>query len=52
MTIGLAKELSPYGIVVNDIALGTTATSLLLNDGDKDINRAAHRLVDMTPPKE
>mgnify|MGYP001105803198 CR=1 FL=1 len=37
-TKGLAKELSPKGIVVNSIAPGPTATDMLLN-GDNNINR-------------
>lgn len=39
LTLGLAKELSQYGIVVNAIAPGPTATSMLLAYGDKDISR-------------
>lgn len=38
LTKGLAKELSPYGIVVNGLAPGPTATEMLL-DGDDNINR-------------
>lgn len=41
LTLGLAKELSQYGIVVNAIAPGPTATSMLLAYGDKDISRVA-----------
>ena len=41
MTLGLAKELSQYDIVVNAIAPGPTATNMLLDAGDKDISRPA-----------
>lgn len=41
LTLGLAKELSQYGIVVNSIAPGPTATSMLLDEGNKDISRPA-----------
>ena len=37
-TKGLAKELIKYGIVVNGIAPGPTATDMLL-EGDENINR-------------
>ena len=33
LTLGLAKALIPYGIVVNGLAPGPTATSLLIKDG-------------------
>lgn len=33
-TLGLAKMLAPYGITVNGIAPGPTATPMLLKDGD------------------
>lgn len=39
LTLGLAKELSQYDIVVNAIAPGPTATTMLLGKGDKDISR-------------
>lgn len=39
MTLGLAKNLSPYGIVVNAIAPGPTATSMLLDSDVKSISR-------------
>lgn len=41
MTLGLAKELSQYGIIVNAIAPGPTTTPMLLNDGDHDISRTS-----------
>ncbi len=37
LTLGLAKALIPYGIVVNGIAPGPTATPMLLPDGGEDI---------------
>ena len=40
LTLGLAKELSQYDIVVNAIAPGPTATNMLLGERDKDINRS------------
>ena len=39
MTLGLAKRLSPDGIVVNAIAPGPTATSMLLAEGESSISR-------------
>lgn len=36
MTKGLAKILSPYGITVNAIAPGPTATPMLMPNGIKD----------------
>lgn len=38
MTIGLAKELIKWGIVVNGIAPGPTATELFVGDGKRGIN--------------
>lgn len=37
LTLGLAKSLAPYGITVNGIAPGRTATSMLLSDMSKGI---------------
>lgn len=37
LTIGLAKTLAPYGIIVNGIAPGPTATPMLIKDPDKGI---------------
>lgn len=40
LTLGLAQKLSPYGIVVNGIAPGSTATNLLnYKDGDSIATR-------------
>jgi len=37
LTLGLAKLYSPYGITVNGLAPGPTATPMLLKDGDDNI---------------
>lgn len=37
LTIGLAKTLAPYGIIVNGIAPGPTATPMLIKDPEKGI---------------
>lgn len=39
LTLGLAKSLAPYGIVVNSIAPGPTATPMLLGNDIQNINR-------------
>lgn len=39
LTLGMAKKLSPYGIVVNSIAPGATATRMLQSDNIININR-------------
>ena len=36
LTLGMARMLAPYGIVVNGIAPGPTATPMLMPDGIKD----------------
>lgn len=38
LTIGMAKKYLPYGIIVNGIAPGTTATPMLKNDNLQDLN--------------
>lgn len=40
LTLGLAKTLIPYGIVVNGLAPGPTATPLLVKDGYNGIEHA------------
>ena len=40
LTLGLAKALIPYGIVVNGLAPGPTATPLLVKDGYNGIEHA------------
>lgn len=37
LTLGLAKSLAPYGITVNGVAPGPTATPMLKKEGDKNI---------------
>ena len=39
LTLGMAKKLSPYGIVVNSIAPGPTATRMLQSDNIINTNR-------------
>lgn len=39
LTLGMAKKLSPYGIVVNSITPGPTATRMLQSDNIININR-------------
>ena len=39
LTLGMAKKLSPYGLVVNSIAQGPTATRMLQSDNIININR-------------
>ncbi|MDY4576877.1 MAG: SDR family oxidoreductase [Anaerobutyricum hallii] len=50
-TKGLAKELSQYDIVVNAIAPGPTATSMLL-EGDNNINRPSSPSGRFATPEE
>ena len=38
LTLGLAKQLAPYDIVVNGIAPGQTATPMLAADGDDNLS--------------
>ena len=52
MTLGFAKHLSADGIVVNAIAPGPTATSMLLNAGNKDINRPSSPSERYATPEE
>lgn len=37
LTLGLAKSFAPYGITVNGIAPGPTATRMILQENNKDI---------------
>lgn len=37
LTLGLAKTLSPYQIVVNGLAPGPTATPMLMSEGNEDL---------------
>lgn len=52
MTLGFAKHLSADGIVVNAIAPGPTATSMLLDAGNKDINRPSSPSERYATPEE
>ena len=52
MTLGFAKHLSADGIVVNAIAPGPTATSMLLNADNKDINRPSSPSERCATPEE
>lgn len=52
MTLGLAKHLSADEIVVNAIAPGPTATSMLLTSDDKDINRPSSPSERYATPEE
>lgn len=52
MTLGLAKHLSGYGIVVNAIAPGPTATTMLLNDNEKSISRPSSPSERYATPEE
>ena len=38
LTLGLAKQLAPYGVTVNGIAPGPTATPMLMSDGDDNLS--------------
>jgi NAD(P)-dependent dehydrogenase (short-subunit alcohol dehydrogenase family) len=40
LTLGLAKALAPYGITVNGIAPGPTATPMLLGSNESSINHS------------
>ncbi|MFI3288628.1 MAG: SDR family oxidoreductase [Rikenellaceae bacterium] len=40
LTLGFAKSLAPYGVTVNGIAPGPTATPMLMREGDKNISLA------------
>lgn len=51
-TLGLAKELSEHGIVVNGIAPGPTYTSMMAKDADVDLNRPSSPAGRMTDAQE
>ena len=52
MTLGLAKHLSADGIVVNAIAPGPTATSMLMGNDEQSISRPASPSGRYTTPEE
>lgn len=52
MTLGLAKHLSTDGIVVNAIAPGPTATSMLMGNDEQSISRPASPSGRYTTPEE
>ena len=51
-TLGLAKELSKYEIVVNGIAPGPTYTEMISDDGNGNLNRPSSPSGRMTSPEE
>lgn len=52
MTLGLAKSLAPYGITVNGIAPGPTATPMLLKDGLDNITNNGNPIGRYALPEE
>lgn len=52
MTLGLADALFPYGIIVNGIAPGPTATEMLNMSDGKDIGNSAFQLGRYEIPRE
>lgn len=52
LTLGLAKTLIPYGIVVNGIAPGPTATPMLMDNGCKNITHNSNPLKRYALPEE
>lgn len=51
-TAGLAKKLIPYGIVVNGIAPGPTATPMLMNEGERNLAHPTNPSGRFTTPEE
>lgn len=51
-TLGLAKSLIPYGIVVNGIAPGPTSTPLVRNNNDEDLSLPNNPLGRYATPEE
>lgn len=51
-TAGLAKKLIPYGIVVNGIAPGPTATPMLMKDGEQNLFHPTNPSGRYTTPEE
>ena len=52
LTLGLAKSFIPYGIVVNGVAPGPTATPMLLNDKKDDLTIERNPLGRFALPEE
>ena len=52
LTLGLAKSFSPYGIVVNGVAPGPTATPMLLKDRKDDLTFEHNPLGRFALPEE
>lgn len=52
LTLGLAKSFAPYGITVNGIAPGPTATPMLMKDKDGDISFERNPLGRFALPEE
>ena len=52
MTLGLAKALTPYGITVNAVAPGPTATPMLNKSSDDNIERASSPMGRWILPEE
>lgn len=52
LTLGLAKALAPYGITVNGIAPGPTATPMLLQDGLSNISNKTSPIGRFILPEE
>lgn len=52
LTLGLAKSLVPYGIVVNGVAPGPTATPMLLKDKKDDLTFERNPLGRFALPEE
>ena len=41
LTLGMAKQLAPFGVTVNGLAPGPTATPMLMADGNDDIAKGS-----------
>lgn len=52
ITLGLAKSLAPFGITVNGIAPGPTATPMLLGNDSKNINNKKNPIGRYALPEE
>lgn len=52
LTLGLAKSLAPYGVTVNGIAPGPTATPMLLKDDLRNISNSNNPIGRYAMPEE